>query len=112
MELGSDQHPDPFRDAMQDLVYRAVQVGSFAVTGTQVYAYHRRAQARIAAEQDHQARRVLNAQMRADAEGQHDPEKSHPLSEKIMLNQKAGASIDLNLKRLRSSCGTSRGCSR
>ena len=69
MELGSDQHPDPFRDAMQDLVYRAVQVGSFAVTGTQVYAYHRRAQARIAAEQDHQARRVLNAQMRAERDG-------------------------------------------
>ena len=42
MELGSDEHPDPLRDAMQDLVYRAVQVGSFAVTGTQVYAYHRR----------------------------------------------------------------------
>ena len=69
MELGSDQHPDPFRDAMQDLVYRAVQVGSFAVTGTQVYGYHRRAQARIAAEQDHQARRVLNAQMRAERDG-------------------------------------------
>src|ERR1700727_180487 len=69
MELGSDQHPDPFRDAMQDLVYRAVQVGSFAVTGTQVYAYHCRAQARIAAEQDHQARRVLNAQMRAERDG-------------------------------------------
>ena len=66
MELGSDQHPDPLRDAMQDLVYRAVQVGSFAVTGTQVYAYHRRAQARIAAEQDHRARRALNAQIRAE----------------------------------------------
>ena len=48
------------------LVYRAVQVGSFAVTGTQVYAYHRRAQARIAAEQDHRARRALNAQIRAE----------------------------------------------
>lgn len=66
MELGSDQHPDPVRDAMQDLVYRAVQVGSFAVTGIQVYGYHRRAQARIAAEQDHRARRALNAQIRAE----------------------------------------------
>jgi len=66
MELGSDQHPDPIRDAMQDLVYRAVKVGSFAVTGTQVYAYHRRTQARIAAEQDHRARRALNAQIRAE----------------------------------------------
>ena len=66
MELGNDQHPDPFRDAMQDLMYRAVQVGSFAVTGAQVYGYHRRAQARIAAEQDHGARRALNAQIRAE----------------------------------------------
>jgi hypothetical protein len=66
MELGSDQHPDPFRDAMQDLMYRAVQVGSFAVTGIQVYGYHRRTQARIAAEQDHGARRALNAQIRAE----------------------------------------------
>jgi hypothetical protein len=66
MELGSDQHPDPLRDAMQDLVYRAVQVGSFAVTGIQVYAYHRRAQARIVAEQDHRARRALNAQLRTE----------------------------------------------
>ena len=66
MELGSDQHPDPFRDAIQEMVYRAVQVGSFAVTGIQVYAYHRRAQTRLAAERDHQARRALNAQIRAE----------------------------------------------
>lgn len=66
MDLGSDQHPDPFRDAIQEMVYRAVQVGSFAGTGIQVYAYHRRAQARIAAEHDHQARRALNAQVRAE----------------------------------------------
>ncbi|MFI5064817.1 MAG: hypothetical protein ACHP9Z_12685 [Streptosporangiales bacterium] len=66
MDLGSDQHPDPFRDAMQEMVYRAVQVGSFALTGAQIYAYHRRAQARITVEQDHQARRVLNAQIRAE----------------------------------------------
>ena len=66
MDIGSEHHPDPFRDAMQDAVYRAVQVGSFAVTATQVYAYHRRAQARITAEQDQQARRALNAQIRAE----------------------------------------------
>jgi hypothetical protein len=65
MDISSD-HPDPFRDAMQEMVYRAVQVGSFAVTGAQVYAYHRRAQARTAAEQDHRARRALNAQIRAE----------------------------------------------
>ena len=62
----SSSHPDPFRDAMQDVVYRAVQVGSFAMTAAQVYAYHRRAQARITAEQDHRARRALNAQVRAE----------------------------------------------
>jgi hypothetical protein len=65
MDISSD-HPDPFRDAMQEMVHRAVQVGSFAVTGAQVYAYHRRAQARTAAEQDHRARRALNAQIRAE----------------------------------------------
>jgi hypothetical protein len=67
MEIGSD-HPDPFRNSMQETVYRAVQVGSFAVTGSQVYAYHRRAQARIAAERDHRARRALTAQLRAEAD--------------------------------------------
>jgi len=68
MELGSDQNPDPFRDALQEMVFRAVQVGSFAVTGIQVYAYHRRAQTRVAMERDHQARRALNAQIRAEHE--------------------------------------------
>jgi len=66
MELGSEQHPDPFRDAMQEAVYRAVQVGSFVGTAAQMYAYHRRAQARIAAERDHQARRALTAEIRAE----------------------------------------------
>ncbi len=65
MDLGSN-HSDPFRDAIQDAVYRAVQVGSFAVTAVQVYAYHRRTQARITAEQDQRARRALNAQVRAE----------------------------------------------
>jgi hypothetical protein len=65
MDISSD-HPDPFRDAMQEMVYRAVQVGSFAMTGAQVYAYHRRAQARTTAEKDHRARRALNAQIRAE----------------------------------------------
>ena len=66
MDIGSEHHPDPFRDATQNAVYRAVQVGSFALTAAQVYAYHHRAQSRITAERDHQARRALNAQIRAE----------------------------------------------
>lgn len=62
----SSNHSDPLRDAIQDSVYRAVQVGSFALTATQVYAYHRRTQARITAEQDQRARRALHAQVRAE----------------------------------------------
>lgn len=67
MDIGSN-HSDPIRDAIQDSVYRAVQVGSFAMTAFQVYAYHRRTQARITAEQDQRARRALNAQVRAERE--------------------------------------------
>src|ERR1700683_1842018 len=66
MEIGSSDHPDPFRDATQEMVYRAVQVGSFALTGAQVYAYYQRAHARTTAEQDHRARRALNAHLRAE----------------------------------------------
>lgn len=62
----SSSHSDPLRDAVQDGVYRAVQVGSFAMTAVQVYAYHRRTQARITAEQDQRARRALHAQVRAE----------------------------------------------
>lgn len=62
----SSTHSDPMRDAVQDAVYRAVQVGSFAMTAVQVYAYHRRSQARITAEQDQRARRALTAQVRAE----------------------------------------------
>jgi len=64
----SSSHSDPLRDAVQDAVYRAVQVGSFAMTAVQVYAYHRRTQARITGEQDQRARRALNAQVRAERE--------------------------------------------
>jgi hypothetical protein len=64
----SSSHSDPLRDAVQDAVYRAVQVGSFAMTAVQVHAYHRRTQARITAEQDQRARRALNAQVRAERE--------------------------------------------
>ena len=60
MDLGSN-HADPLRDAIQDPVYRAVQVGSFALTATQVYAYHRRTRARIVAEQNERARHALQA---------------------------------------------------
>jgi hypothetical protein len=65
MDLNTE-HPDPFRDAMQEGIYRAVQIGSFAVTGTQVYAYHRRAQARTVTEQNQRARSALQAHIRAE----------------------------------------------
>jgi len=65
MDFGSN-HSDPLRDATQDAVSRAVQVGAFAGTAVQVYAYHRRTQARMTAEQDQRARRALNAQVRAE----------------------------------------------
>ncbi len=65
----STEYPDPFRDALQEGLSRAVQLGSFAVAGAQVYAYHRRAQARTVAEQDQRARRALHAQIRAERDG-------------------------------------------
>ena len=68
MELGSDHHPDPFRDAMQDAGVPGRPGRLVRGHRAQVYAYHRRAQSRIAAERDHQARRALNAQIRAERE--------------------------------------------
>ena len=61
-----DQHPDPFQDAMQHGLQRAVQVASCAVTAAQVYLYQQKAQARLAAERDERASRALSAQIRAD----------------------------------------------
>jgi hypothetical protein len=62
----STSYPDPFRDAMHEGVQRAVQLGSIAVAGAQIYAYHQRAQARTVAERDERARRALQAQIRAE----------------------------------------------
>jgi hypothetical protein len=64
--MDTQEHPDPFADAAQHGVQRAVQVASCAMTAGQVYLYQRRAQARVVAEQAAQARRVLNAQVRAE----------------------------------------------
>jgi len=61
-------HPDPFQDAMQAGVQRAVQLGSCALTAAQVYLYQQRNHARTAAERDEKAKRALNAQIRAEHE--------------------------------------------
>jgi hypothetical protein len=63
--MESREHPDPLADAMQHGVHRAVQVASCAATASQVYLYQQRTQARVVAEREVQARRVLNAQIRA-----------------------------------------------
>src|SRR5438105_644445 len=61
------QHfPDPIHDAAQHGVHRAVQLATYAGTAAQVYMYNQRAQARAVAERDAQARRALNAQVRAE----------------------------------------------
>src|SRR5215470_4538536 len=59
-------HPDPFQDALSHGVQRAIEIASCAVTAAQVYAYQQRTQARGVSERDAQARRVLNAQSRAE----------------------------------------------
>src|SRR6266516_1273028 len=41
-----DNHPDPFGDALQQGVQRAIQLASGAVTAAQVYLFHRNTQAR------------------------------------------------------------------
>lgn len=64
--MDADHHPDPFRDAAQHGVHRAVQIASCAVTATQVYLYQQKAQARAVAERDERARRALQAQARAE----------------------------------------------
>ena len=62
----SDHHPDPFGDALQQGVQRAIQLGSGAVTAAQVYLFHRSTQARAVDERDDRARRALHAQIRAE----------------------------------------------
>lgn len=61
-------HPDPFQDAMQLGLQRAVQLGSCALTAAQVYLYQQRSHARAVAERDEKAKRALNAQIRAEHE--------------------------------------------
>jgi hypothetical protein len=64
--MDAEQHADPFQDAFEHGLHRAVQVASCAVTAAQVYAYHQKTAARAAAERDERARRALNAQSGAD----------------------------------------------
>ena len=64
--MDTETHPDPFQDAMNHGLHRAVQVASCAVTAAQVYVYQKRAQARVVAERDERVRRALGAQARAD----------------------------------------------
>ena len=59
-------HPDPFHDAMNHALQRAVQVASSVVTGAQVLVYLKRSQARTLAERDERARRALAAHHRAE----------------------------------------------
>jgi len=66
--MESENHPDPFREATQQGLYRAMQFASCVGTGAQILSYHRKAQARVVAEQDERARRALNAQVRAEQE--------------------------------------------
>ena len=64
--MDADNHPDPFQDALQQGMRRAMELGYAAAAGAQVYLQHQKTQARVGAERDERARRVLNAQIRAD----------------------------------------------
>jgi len=66
--MEAETHPDPFREAVNHGLARAMQVASFAGTAAQVFVYHQKTQARAAAEQDERARRALLAQTRAERE--------------------------------------------
>jgi hypothetical protein len=66
--MEAETHPDPFREAINHGLARAMQVASFAGTAAQVFVYHQKTQARAAAEQDERARRALLAQTRAERE--------------------------------------------
>jgi hypothetical protein len=59
-------YPDPFQEASQHGLQRALQIGASAATAAQVYTYHQKTQAREVSERDAQARRALNAQTRAE----------------------------------------------
>ena len=64
--MDTGDHPDPFRDAMNHGVQRAVQVASSAVTGSQVYAYLKRTHTKVAAERGQRARRTQAGEIRAE----------------------------------------------
>jgi len=64
--MDTENHPDPFQDAMHQGVQRAIQLASGAVTAAQVYLFHRKTQARAVGEHDDRARRALHAQIRAE----------------------------------------------
>lgn len=66
--MDAETHPDPFRDAMQHGLHRAVQMASCAVTAGQVYIYQQKTQARTVTERDERTRRALQAQARAERE--------------------------------------------
>lgn len=59
-------HPDPFGEAARRALQRTIQIASSAATGAQILIHLRANQARIAAEQQEQARQVQLAQARAD----------------------------------------------
>jgi hypothetical protein len=59
-------HPDPFAEAAGHGIQRVIQIASSVATGAQVLAYLRRERARTDAQQAHQDRRALAAQMRAE----------------------------------------------
>jgi hypothetical protein len=59
-------YPDPLNDAAQHGLHRVVQIAACAGTAAQMYVHQQRTQARAVAERDTQARRVLQAQMRAE----------------------------------------------
>jgi hypothetical protein len=59
-------YPDPFQEATQHGLQRALQIGASAATAAQVYAYHQKSQARAVSEQDARTSRVLNTQTRAE----------------------------------------------
>jgi hypothetical protein len=59
-------HPDPFGEAARRALQRTIQIASSAATGAQILIHLRANQARLAAEQQEQARAARLAQARAD----------------------------------------------
>jgi hypothetical protein len=59
-------HPDPFGEAARRALQRTIQIASSAATGAQILIHLRANPARLAAEQQEQARTAQLAQARAD----------------------------------------------